>query len=191
MAGWTTSADFPTVSPYQGARAGGVDAFVRKLTAAGDALSYSTYLGGSGNDYTTAMTIDSSGCVYVTDISLLLIFLLLIHFREPIRPERCFVTKFTADGTALSYSTYLGGSSDDEGYGITVDSSGCTYVAGYTKSTNFPTANAFQGTKGTYNDAFAAKFTASGNTLSYPPFWEETTMIPVMELQLIMPDARM
>ena len=73
-------------------------------------------------------------------------------------PEDAFVTKLNATGTAVVYSTYLGGSSVDAGYGIAVDSSGNAYVTGATASTNFPTtANAFPAALGGGSDAFVTK----------------------------------
>ena len=64
------------------------------------------------------------------------------------RQQDAFVTKLNPAGSALVYSTYLGGSGDDEGYGIAVDAAGNAYVTGYTDSTNFPTANPLQATYG-------------------------------------------
>ncbi len=71
------------------------------------------------------------------------------------------MAKLSAAGNSLSYSTYLGGSGDDGGYGIAVDSSGCAYVNGYTRSTDFPTQNAYQGTNAGNNDAFVTKLCSS------------------------------
>jgi YD repeat-containing protein len=171
VTGYTASSNFPSANAFQGTNSGNKDVFVTKFTAAGTALVYSTYLGGSSDDYGQGIAVDSSGCAYVIGRTSSSNFPSANAFQGT-RPgnKDVFVTKFTASGTALSYSTYLGGSNDDEGYGIAVDSSGCTYVTGYTKSTNFPTANAFQGTIGTYNDAFVTKFTAAGNALSYSTY---------------------
>src|ERR1051326_1974608 len=72
-----------------------------------------------------------------------------------------FVTKLNHDGSALAYSTYLGGSSFDEGRGIAVHPLGTAYVTGFTGSTNFPTANALQSTRTGAGDAFVAKIRPS------------------------------
>lgn len=82
-----------------------------------------------------------------------------------------FVTKFNSSGSALVYSTYLGGSGDDGGTGIGVDSSGNAYVAGQTRSTNFPTVIPIQRYYGGGElDAFVAKFNSSGNALLYSTY---------------------
>ena len=85
-----------------------------------------------------------------------------------------FVSKLNATGTALVYSTYLGGSGDDEGMGIAVDSSGRAYVVGNTKSNNFPTLNAFQAANGGGEDAFLTVLNAAGNGLVYSTYFGGT-----------------
>ncbi|PYV36234.1 MAG: cell surface protein, partial [Acidobacteria bacterium] len=77
--------------------------------------------------------------------------------------DDAFVTKLNATGSALVYSTYLGGSTDDFGIGIAVDSAGNAYVAGRTNSTNFPTASPFQAAFGGNLDAFVTKLNATGS----------------------------
>ncbi|HET6464633.1 MAG TPA: SBBP repeat-containing protein, partial [Nitrospiria bacterium] len=150
VTGYTLSLDFPTASPEQSACFGNIttchDAFVTKLKDDGTALIYSTYLGGSNDDEGYGIAVDGSGNAYVTGYTLSLDF-------PTASPEQsacfgnittchdAFVTKLKDDGSALVYSTYLGGSSDDEGKGIAVDGSGNAYVTGYTLSTDFPTAN--------------------------------------------------
>ena len=81
-----------------------------------------------------------------------------------------FVAKLNPTGSALVYSTYLGGSVDDFGYGIAVDSAGDAYVTGFTESTNFPTANPLQATFGGGNDAFVAKLNPAGSALVYSTY---------------------
>ena len=135
----------------------GGDAFVAKYTPAG-ALVYVTYLGGSGDDGGEAITVDSAGNAYVTGFTNSADFpTILGSFQtkfggagfgggtgdfEPLGDA--FVAKLNPAGTALLYSTYLGGSSDDQGTAIAVDSSGNAYVGGATLSTNFPHINAYQ-----------------------------------------------
>jgi hypothetical protein len=81
-----------------------------------------------------------------------------------------FVTKLNASGSALVYSTYLGGSSTDSGSGIAVDSAGNAYATGTTSSTNFPTVNPFQANYGGDRDAFVTKLNPSGNALVYSTY---------------------
>ena len=120
-----------------------------KLNPAGTALVYSTYLGGSGDDRGYGIAVDAAGNAYVTGFT-------VRPTSRPPTPCRpllgaatdAFVAKLNPAGSALVYSTYLGGSGDDDGYGIAVDSAGNAYVTGYTDSTNFPTANPLQATLG-------------------------------------------
>jgi len=88
-----------------------------------------------------------------------------------------FVTKFNSAGNTLAYSTYLGGTSADVGYGIAVDSSGNAYVTGSTRSANFPTTNAYQLTRAsTVSEAFVTKLIPQAAPSSTPPTLEEATV---------------
>ncbi len=171
MTGWTDSTDFPTAGTTT-AFAGNYDAFVTKIDKSGASLSYSTYLGGSLGDYGQGIAVDSAGNAYVTGYTSSFDF-----------PEKnaiygiyngvqdAFVAKIAALGVSLSYSTYLGGSNKDNGYGIAVDSAGNAYVAGETWSTNFPTTlNAINGSLGGSRDAFVAKIAALGTSISYSTY---------------------
>src|SRR5579872_6587396 len=126
-----------------------------------DPLVYSTYLGGSGNDSGVCIAVDSSGSAYIVGKTASPNFPTV----NPLQPTYAgdtdaFVAKFNAGGSALVYSTYLGGSGDDEGYGCAVDSSGDVYVTGITGSSDFPTKNPFQPTYGGNDDAFVAELNA-------------------------------
>jgi hypothetical protein len=179
VTGNTQSTDFPTANSIQPTNHGGYDVFVTKINADGSALVYSTYLGGSGDDYGTTIAVDASGNAYVTG------YTTSTNFPEAkaIQSENhggtdAFVTKISGTGSALVYSTYLGGSLNDVGLGIAVDSAGNAYVTGNTQSTDFPTANAFQPTNhggssfdGTASgDAFVSKINPSGTVLVYSTY---------------------
>jgi uncharacterized repeat protein (TIGR02543 family) len=170
ITGFTWSTNFPTVNPIQGTFSGGADAFVTKLNPAGSALVYSTYLGGTGGDGGEGIAVDGSGSAYITGFSESTNF----PTASPIQGTNAgghdvFVTKLNPAGSALVYSTYLGGSGDDWGQGIAVDGSGSAYITGYTSSTNFPTANPIQGTYAGGNwDAFIARLEISAETISIP-----------------------
>jgi hypothetical protein len=178
LTGYTESANFPTASPLQASKAGGSeDAFVSKLNAAGNGLVYSTYLGGSGDtgEFGWAIAVDPSGNAYVTGTTTSPNFPTV----NPLQPTLngalnggdAFVSKLNAAGTALVYSTYLGGSGGEQGFGIAVDSAGSAYVAGDTLSTDFPTANPLQAAKGGgYDDAFVSKLNPAGNALVYSTY---------------------
>jgi len=174
VTGFTNSTNFPTASPLQAFYGGGNhDAFVAKLNPAGSALVYSTYLGGSGDDAGFGIGVDSTGNAYVTGWTSSTNF----PTASPLQAAYgggsydAFVVKLNAAGSALVYSTYLGGSGDDRSYGIAVDSGGSAYVTGYTSSTNFPLASAIQAAYGggTY-DAFVAKLNAAGSALLYSTY---------------------
>ena len=125
-------------------------------------LAYSTYLGGSEPDRAYGIAVDSAGCAYVTGFTFSTDFPTQNAYQGTnAGSEDAFVAKLSAAGNSLIYSTYLGGSDYDDGYGIAVDSAGCAYVNGYTRSTDFPTQNAYQGTNAGNNDAFVTKLCSS------------------------------
>src|SRR5262249_7600436 len=108
-------------------------------------LSYSTYLGGSGDDEINAITLDSDNNILVTGQTQSPDFPIASAFRGTQASfTDAFVSKLSADGSQLIYSTYLGGNSVDAAIGIAVDPAGNATVSGYTASTNFPIAGAFQ-----------------------------------------------
>src|SRR5205823_6554294 len=151
VTGSTSSDDFRTVSPFQAAIGGGLDAFVFKLNTRGSQFThgYSTYLGGNGDDYGSGIAVDSAGNAYVTGATASTDFPTAVPFQATSGGgDDAFVTKVNPTGSVLLYSTYLGGNGLDGGYGIAVDSAGNAYVTGATASTNFPTANPFQATYG-------------------------------------------
>jgi hypothetical protein len=174
VSGTTASADFPTVNPIQGAFGGGsTDAFVTKFTADGSALVYSTYVGGSSTDWGGAIALDSLGNAYITGQTASSDFPTTQTAYQPKIPGEvsAFVTKLNASGSALVYSTYLGGSLSDSGVGIAVDSSGRASITGQANSTNFPvTQNAPQTTCHGAPDAFVTTLTADGTALVFSTF---------------------
>jgi hypothetical protein len=134
------------------------------------ALEYSTYLGGSTDaDYGRGIALDSAGNAYVTGGTSSADFPTLNPYQTDLGYEDVFVTKFSPSGSGLVYSTYLGGSGYDSGYGIAVDGSGSAYVAGYTDSTDFPTLNPFQSDQGDV-DLFVTKLPPSGSSLVYSTY---------------------
>jgi hypothetical protein len=176
VTGYTGSTNFPTTpGAFQTTYGGGVDAFVTKLNPLGSApLVYSTFLGGSSGDQGRGIAVDGSGNAYVTGFTGSTNFpTTLGAFQTSYGGNGdAFVTKLNPAGSApLVYSTYLGGSNEDVGGGIAVDSSGNAYVTGYTFSTNFPTtSNAFQPTSGGAPDAFVTKLNPGGAPLVYSSY---------------------
>ena len=163
VAGWTTSTNLPTVNPVQAQEKGSVDAFVAKLGPGGNSLIYCTYLGGAGDDRAFALAIDSAGDAYVTGWTASSNFPTVAAAQSSLSGAKdAFVAKLNPAGNSLIYSTYLGGSANDSGNGIAVDSSDNAYVAGYTYSSNFPTMSAFQTSNHGPENAFVAKLGPSG-----------------------------
>ncbi|MCP4583861.1 MAG: hypothetical protein GY839_19800 [candidate division Zixibacteria bacterium] len=172
--GETFSSDFPTVNPYDGSYNGGAyDAFVTKLSSAGDSLTYSTYLGGDGYDIGWGIAVDSSGSAYVTGYTDATDFPMVNPYDGSSDGDfDAFVTKFSPAGDSLTYSTYLGGSSDNDcGQGIAVDGSGSAYVTGVTWSSDFPTVNPYDGSLNGLRDAFVTKLSPAGNSLTYSTYF--------------------
>ena len=168
LTGSTWSTDFPILNPYQGALAGGQDAFVARISASGTSLMFSTYLGGSGGavgfpECGNGLALDAQGAVYVTGTTASTNFPLLNPYQFALRGwSDAFISKFTASGV-LVYSTYLGGSGLDTANGIAVDAAGNAYIAGYTSvmdlGTTTPSSN-----PGSYQ-AFVAEVNSTGNAL--------------------------
>jgi len=163
VAGRTSSLDFPTANPLQRTYAGGPsDCFVAKLNVAGSMLVYSTYLGGSSNQNENIFGIaaDAAGNAYVSGFTNSLDFPIVNAFQPSYGGGNfdAFTAKLNATGSALVYSTYLGGREEDRGDYIVLDAVGNVYMIGWTASSDFPTRNPFQATfGGGAFDAFVVK----------------------------------
>ncbi len=150
VTGSTTSSDFLTASAFQAAIGDEFsgDAFVTKLSTTGS-MGYSTYLGGNGSDTGNGIAVDFSGNAHVTGVTTSSNFPTV----NPIQAANgggtgdVFVTKFNATGSALLYSTFVGGDDNDNGRGIALDSAGNAYVTGSTRSVGFPLVAGSLGTK--------------------------------------------
>jgi hypothetical protein len=170
VTGQTCSTNFPITNSFQVGYAGGCDAFVTKLNDSASALLYSTYLGGSGNEVARTIAVDVSGRAHLTGLTFSSNFPTVNAFQPVNGGQRdAFVAKLSSDGSALIYSSYLGGGVDDEAAGIALDSSGSVYITGGTHSSNFPILNPFQAKFGGVQDAFVTKVNAAGS-LVYSTF---------------------
>jgi hypothetical protein len=175
MMGQTFSSDFPTKNPINGTLRGQTDTFVMKLNADGNAIVYSTYLGGSQSEFSGGIAVDSSGNAYVTGQTFSTDFPVTTGaFQTRLGGGfDAFVAKLNPDGNRLVYSTLLGSSqSGDGGTGIAVDSTGSAYVTGVTGS-GFPTMNPFQPTPGFSSfgvNAFVTKLNPTGSGLVYSSY---------------------
>jgi hypothetical protein len=161
VVGHTDSRSFPAVNAYQSVLRGSQDGFVTKLDATGSRLIYSTYLGGTHLDQCLDIALIAGG-VCVTGQTYSINFPIVRAQQPTLRGDGdAFITRLDASGTAIVYSTYLGGRRLELGEGIAADAQGNAYVTGRTLSLNFPTLNALQPVKGdqsiSLNDAFVAK----------------------------------
>jgi len=171
VVGATASLNFPVAAAAQASLSGGKDAFALKLNATGNALIYSTYLGGTNSDAGTAVAVDFAGSAYVAGDTLSANFPISggAVQRTFGGATDAFIVKLTATG-AISYSTFLGGAAVEHAGGIAVDAGGNVYVAGGTFSTNFPVAAALQPASGGGQDAFVTKLNPAGSNLVYSTY---------------------
>lgn len=175
IVGKTVSPNFPT-SPgvFNEILNDSMDIFVVKLNAAGTDLEYSTFIGGTGDDFAKGVSLDKSGNAYVTGYTESSNFPTTVGaYKKKFRGGLCdvFVLKLNSTGAGLLYSTYVGGTSADYGYSIALDSTNNAYVTGYTLSIDFPT------TQGAYNvsyqrwkDVFVFKLNSSGDYLLFSTY---------------------
>ncbi len=134
-------------------------------------LVYSTYLGGSGYETGNAVAVDAAGNVYVTGQTSSAAFPAGGPTQPAFRDNAdVYVAKLDVSGTRLVYTTFLGGGSSEEGYGVAVDSFGAAYVTGETWSTNFPTVHPFQPVPRGGTEAFVAKLDPTGSSLQYSSY---------------------
>ncbi|MFP5287433.1 MAG: SBBP repeat-containing protein, partial [Thermoanaerobaculia bacterium] len=164
------------------------DAFITKLSPGG-ALVYSTYLGGSDTDWGQAIAVDRGENVYISGYTQSTDYPVKDPVQGACAPPSCFdaiVTKINAAGSAIVYSTYLGGGSEsvggpgawDFGRGIAVDPSADAYVAGETYATDFPTVNAFQPSSGGDVDGFVARIATNQPPVCAAAFASPATLWP-------------
>jgi len=182
VTGDTYFIDFPTTpGAFDPEINGRADAFVTKLNPAGDALIYSTFIGGSEDEVGRSIVVDDAGCAYITGSTKSADF--------PVTPGAfdttyhgggslygdAYVVKLNQEGRALAYATFLGGNSADNGNAVTVDGTGSAFVTGETDSSDFPTTpdafdTSYNGSHSDRGDAFVAKLNPEGNALGYATF---------------------
>jgi len=176
LVGYSDSIDFPLAT--LGTLAENANhAFVAKLDPAGTNLIYADYIGGNSQDYGIDLVLDRSNEVYVTGSTSSSNFPTVKAYQsQQPGPYTGFLTKISADGSSLLYSTYLGGNTFDQPASIAIDGLGQVHVAGYTMSQNFPVANAYQATAqpnqgGIYGFyGFLTKFSTDGSSLVYSTY---------------------
>ncbi|MGQ9554937.1 MAG: SBBP repeat-containing protein [Anaerolineae bacterium] len=175
ISGYTSSSDFPVTDKAlaTGYNGGLFDAFVVKVDASGGQLVYSTFLGGTADDYGRAIVVDRMGNAYITGNTYSTDFPTTADAYDNSHNGSgdAFVARVNADGTTLTYTSFLGGASDDSAFAIALDIGGRMYLAGETFSADFPT------TAGSYdisfnggNDAFITSI-APGGSIYLPLAW--------------------
>jgi hypothetical protein len=191
--GLTDSPDFPvaTLGQYSSTQ---FRMFVTKFDPSGSVLLFADYFGGtSGNDEASAIALDSSGDPYVTGSTLSSDFPVFNAYQSSLAgSEDAFLVKFSADGSSIVYSTYLGGSNltyiggstTQLAKAIAVDSVGEAIIVGTTMATDFPTTmNAYQSTvspdqSGDWGEyGFITKFAGSGTSLVYSSYFAGNTVL--------------
>lgn len=166
VGGWTESSDFPVLSGYQASPSGRIDGFVAKINPSGQ-LVFSTYLGGSAEDRVLALTLSGAGIITVAGHTSSSNFpTASAAFGSLTGGRDAFVTRLSALGNSLLFSTYLGGSGNDAALGLAVDPGGIVVVAGETASTNFPTLNAYRAANAGGVDGFVTRLSSAGSLLS-------------------------
>ncbi|HLV87833.1 MAG TPA: SBBP repeat-containing protein [Candidatus Sulfotelmatobacter sp.] len=200
ITGSTSSSNFPVVHAYNPTYPGSSNLFLAKISPSGSSLLYSTYLGGDGADVPASVHLDGSGNILIAGSTSSTNFPTVNAYQSAASPNQGglygnygFLTKFTPDGSALAFSTYLGGSSnvpDNCGgtpcwtepstnvNGMALDASGNAYVAGITNTYDFPaTAGAYLTSNSTQDNSFVGfvtKFTSSGN-IGYSSYFYESS----------------
>ena len=178
VTGSTQSTDFPTTTgAFDMSGDSRYDIFVTKLNAAGTGLIYSTFIGGTTQDRGSSIAVDSNGNAYLTGHTLSSDFPVTAGAFQAVLNGTgssfdSYVTKLNATGTDLIYSTYLGGSAQDVGSSIAIDTAGNAYVTGNTQSSDFPTTTGAYSEVhiGVTEDVFVTKLNTTGTSLVYSTF---------------------
>ncbi len=177
ITGWTDSTDFPIVNAYQSTLNGFRDAFITKLSGNDGSILFSTFLGGERSDQSGDIILNEAGDIYITGQTDSTQFPTTANaIQGSLNLTSCFcddgfVTRFSPDASTLLYSTYLGGTLDDQATAIGVDAANNIYFAGRTHSPDFPTQNPAQANNnGGDWDGFVSKISADGNQLVYSTY---------------------
>jgi hypothetical protein len=170
--GQTRSTSLLFEDGVQSQLAGKTDLFIAKFNPAGNALEYATYLGGSDDDLPRDLTIDDNGYAYIVGMTRSTDFPINNAIQATHKGGRydTFITKLSPEGNQLDFSTYLGGGNIEQGNSIALDADNNIYITGTTRSSDFPTINAFQSTLAGNYDAYISKISNDGSQLIYSTF---------------------
>jgi hypothetical protein len=168
VTGETYSGDFPISNPYQSSPGNDWEThiFVSCLSSSGSALIFSSYFGGQGSDAGKAIAVDSLSCPYIIGETYAPDFPTLNPYQASLAgASDAFVVKFSTSGSALVFSTYLGGADNEYCDALSLDGFGGVIAVGYTASADFPTVAAYQGELRGPSDAFLVTLSPSGSSL--------------------------
>ena len=175
VTGYTTSSDFPlSGNPYDNSFNGGQDVFILQLNLTGSNLLYSTFFGGTSNENSWQIKLDSNENIIITGETQSSNFPITVGAYNQIYNgglRDVFILKFNKSFSMLLFSTFIGGSNIDKSFGLTIDLIGDIYITGYTRSLNFPTTqNAFDKTLNGTSDIFLTKLSSNGSKLIYSTY---------------------
>ncbi len=175
VTGYTDSADFPVVNAAQPVKDATRSGFLAKLSTTDGSILYSSFFGANRADEFHGIAIDSTGGIYLVGKTDSTNFPTLNPIQASLNLTNCFcddafVLHLASDAHTILFSTYLGGSSDDQGDKIGLDAAGNIYIAGITKSNDFPTVQALQPTWSGDSDVWAARISAGGSHLDYSTY---------------------
>jgi hypothetical protein len=171
ITGFTESNDFPLVNPLDNIYSGNVDAFVAKFSSLGNSLIYSTYFGGSYENYAKGIAVDRNGNAYITGYTSAANFLIKNAYDSTYNGLiDAFISVIANRGDSLLYSSYFGGSGTDIGEKVFVDNDGYVFIIGSTESYDFPRSNAADSTYGGNTDGFVFKIQLNENNLIYSTY---------------------
>jgi hypothetical protein len=178
VTGWTDSADFPiTADAIDNQLTGFRDVFVTKLASTDGSVLYSTYIGGDYVDGGNDIAIGDDGRVFITGFSASTDYPTTADAIQPDRNGHSYaftdniLTILSPDGTSVLYSTYYGGSEDEEAQSIALDANGDIVIGGWTQSTDYPTHNPFQANyAGGERDAFVTRFLTDGSAIDFSTY---------------------
>ncbi|MGY5853833.1 MAG: SBBP repeat-containing protein [Candidatus Thorarchaeota archaeon] len=158
--GTTASSNFPTINAYDSERSGNEDIFIVKLNSTGH-TKFSTYFGGSDDDWSSEICLDEGGSIYITGGTFSTDFPLTIPSGPRLMVD-AYMSKFDTNGSVLLYSTTIGGTSQDMGNDLEIDTMGFVYITGGTYSSDFPVINA-DGEFNRIEDIFVCRINTSAN----------------------------
>ncbi|MHA1978247.1 MAG: SBBP repeat-containing protein [Candidatus Hodarchaeales archaeon] len=179
LVGTAHGPDFPLVNPFDSTFSGDKDAFVMKLSSNLSQILYSTFIGGNGIEYCTDIAVDTEGNIVIAGMTGSTDFPVTTNAWDTtyegenngvggFETGECFITKFSANGSTLIFSSFWGGSGLDYGITFELDASNNLYITGETDSTDFPTNEyRYDWSFGGGTDKFVTKLSADGSTLLY------------------------